>query len=170
MARKKKELHKIEGDPWSLADTPWGQEAHHFSRESGEPFEKCRDLVILQYLSDGDTRPLLALIRTGQAPGPGVLRYVAAMMGEVRHNKLENLPFRLEVKGNDGNKPRDGELRWRDYLLNKNVECEMEEGGKYEHHAIPNIASLSGLGKQTVRDAYDKFHPRKKHKGRKSKK
>lgn len=162
MARKKKEDFAVEGDQWDKESTPWGQEADYYSQQTGEPFAKCRDVIILSYLCCGDARPLVALFATGEAPGPGVLRYVAGMMGAPTHSKHRELPFRMYLKGRNGNKRKDGELRWRDFLLSKNVENEIAGGKKYEHAAIPDVAELSGLGKQTVRDAYDKFHPKKK--------
>ncbi len=166
MARKKKELFPIEGPPWDKKNTPWGQEADFYSQQSGDSFAKCRDFVILSYLQYGDPRPLVALFMTGKAPGPAVLRYVAGMMGHPTHNKLRNLPFEMFLKGRNGKKPKDRELVWRDFLLNKNVEKEMALDKKYEHAAVPDVAELSGLGKQTVRDAYDKYHPRRKPKGK----
>ena len=166
MARKKKKLLPIEGPPWDKKNTPWGQEAAFLSDQSDEPFAIWRDFIILSYLQYGDPRPLVALFMTGKAPGPAVLRYVAGMMGHPTHNKLRDLPFEMFLKGRNGRKPKDRELVWRDFLLNKNVEKEMALDKKYEHAAVPDVAELSGLGKQTVRDAYDKYHPRRKPKGK----
>ena len=166
MARKKKEQFPIEGHPWDKESTVWGHEADWRSKEEGDSFEKWRDIVIADYLHDGDLRPLAALLMTGKAPGPAVLRYVAGMMGHPTHNKLRDLPFEMIIKGRNGRKKKDRELWWRDFLLNKNVEKEMSRGKKYEHAAVPDVAALSGLGEQTVRDAYDKYHPRRKPKGK----
>ena len=166
MAKKKKELISVKGPPWDKESTPWGQEADFLSRQSGNPFAICRDFVILNYLDYGDPRPLAALFMTGEAPGPAVLRYVAGMMGAPTHNKLLDLPFEMILKGRNGRKPKNRELKWRDFLLNKHVEKEMARGNKYEHAAVPDIAELSGLGEQTVRDAYDKYHSRRKSKGK----
>ncbi len=166
MARKKKELFPVQGHPWDKESTPWGQEADFLSRRSGNPFAICRDFIILIYLSYGDAKPLAALFMTGEAPGPAVLRYVAGMMGAPTYNKHLDLPFEMFLKGRNGRKWKDRELVWRDFLLNKKVEKEMAGGKKYEHAAVPDIAALSGLGEQTVRDAYDKYHPRRKPKGK----
>jgi hypothetical protein len=165
MARKKKELFPIEGHPWDKQGTPWGQEADYYSRKTGDPFERCRDFVILLYLYDGDPRPLTALLSTGEPPGPAVLRYVAAMLAAPSHDQRPKVPFELIVKGRNGRKPKDRELKWRDVLVSKLVEDEMALGKKYEHAAAPDVAASLGLGVQTVRDAYDKFHPRKNRKG-----
>lgn len=162
MARKKKVLFPHEGHPWDKENTPWGQEADFYSQKTGEPFAKCRDIIITEYLHSGDPRPLAEIFMTGKAPGPGVLRYLAGMMGAPSHDKHLDLPFELILKGRKGKKPKNRELKWRDFLLNKNVEKEMIQGKKYEHAAVPDVAELSGLGQQTVRDAYDKYHPRKK--------
>ncbi len=40
MARKKKELFSIEGHPWNIESTPWGQEAEHERLyDQASPFE-----------------------------------------------------------------------------------------------------------------------------------
>jgi len=167
VARKKNEdRFPIDGQLWDIESTPWGQEAEYRREQSAEaePFSYWRDHVILSYLDWGDVRPLVAFIMTGEAPGPAVLRYIAAMLGEPTHDSHLDLPFKLTIKGRDGAKARDRELEWRDFLLSKNVEKEMVEGKKYEHAAVPDIAALSGLDKSTVRKAYDKHHPKNKSK------
>ncbi len=138
---------------------------------TGETIEYCRDFVVLRYLLDGDTRPLAALLASGRAPGPAVLRYLSAML-QPADGTEDKVPFRLNVKDRLQRKGarHDPEIMWRDFLLSKNVEREMNERGKYEWHAIPNVASMLPNAKkayQTVRDAYDKRHP-KKTKPRKS--
>ena len=88
MARKPKELHPIEGDPWDKESTVWGHEADWRSKEKGGSFEIWRDIVIIDYLQAGDLRPLIAPLVTGNAPGPAVLRYVAGMMGAPSHENI----------------------------------------------------------------------------------
>ena len=166
MASKKKELILHEGHPWDKENSPWGQEADYYSQKTGEPFSKCRDIIITEYLNNGDPRPLAEILKMGEAPGPGVLRFLAGMMGAPSHEKHLDLPFEVILKGRKGRKPKDRELKWRTFLLNKNVENKISQGKKYEFVAIPEVAELSGLGEQTVRDAYDKYHPRKKPKGK----
>ena len=176
MKKQKKHKDDVQGHPWSLKDTPWGQEAEHANKTHGWPINSCRDAVILHYLIAGDTRPLAALLTLGRAPGPAVLRYLSAML-QPADGTEDKVPFRLNVKDRLGRKGRrrDPEIAWRNFLLSENVERKMEEGEKYEFGAIPYVASmLSGDDKtggdkyeQTVRDAYDERHP-KKPKPRKS--
>lgn len=161
MARKKKEMYPVDGHPWDRDGTPWGHQASYFSQETGEPFEKCRDIVITDYLHNGDIRPLAALFVTGEAPGPAVLTYIAGMMGAPLGEKLKDLPFELRIKGRNGNKPKDRELLWRDFSISRDVENEMASGKKYALAAVPDVAAKWEVGEQTVRDAYDKYHPRK---------
>lgn len=164
MARKKKEQYPIEGYPWDKENTPWGQEAEHYSQSSGEPFDKCRDFVILLYLKCGDPIPLAALLMTGEAPGPVVLKYLAGMMGAPNNDKFADLPFELIIKGRKGNKRKDRTLVWRDFAISKNVENAMSDNEKYEF-AVSDIAEAFDLGNQLVRDAYDKRHTQPKPKG-----
>ena len=167
MARKKKEQFPIEGHPWDKESTVWGHEADWRSKEEGDSFEKWRDIVIADYLHNGDLRPLAALLVTGKAPGPGVLRYLAGMMGAPSSNKLLNLPFEMIIKGRKGRKKKDRELKWRDFLLNKQVEKRIKTDEFYDP-AILDVAALTGLGEQIVRDAYDKHHPKKEAKKEKA--
>ena len=137
----------------------------------GKTIEYCQDHVILRYLLDGNTRPLAALLASGRAPSPGVLRYLSAML-QPADGTEDKVPYRLNVKDRLQRKGRrrDPEKLWRNFLLSKNVERVMEEGGKYEWHAIPEVASMlpnADKAYQTVRDAYDERHP-KKPKRRKS--
>ena len=69
MGRKKKEQFPVEGDPWDKENAPWDQEAKYYSQQTGEPFAKCRDMIIMDYLHNGDPRPLAAIFVMGKAPG-----------------------------------------------------------------------------------------------------
>ena len=80
MKKQKKHEYDIQGHPWSLKDTPWGQEAEHASKTRGRPINACRDAVILHYLIAGDTRPLAALLTLGFAPHPKVLQHLSEML------------------------------------------------------------------------------------------
>jgi len=88
----KKDDYVVQGNPWSLRDTPWGQEAEHASRELGRHINTCRDAVIVHYLSAGDTRPLAALLTLGEAPGPKLLKYLASML-QPADGTEEEVPF-----------------------------------------------------------------------------
>jgi len=163
--KKQKHQYELEDDPWSRTDTPWGSEADYYHKMTDETFEYCRDFVILRYLLDGDTRPLAAWLVSGRAPGPEVLKYLSAMLQPAEGTE-DKVPFRLIDKNRlqRSGPRRDPEIPWRNFLLSKNVEREMGEGKKYEFEAIPNVASMlpnSDKAHQTVRDAYDKHHPKK---------
>ena len=171
MKKQKKQEYVVQGHPWHPTDTPWGSEAEYVYRMTGDTIECCRDRVIVRYLMAGDTRPLAALLSLGRAPSPAVLRYLSAMLHPADGTEDE-MPFRLDVKDRLQRKGRrrDPENWWRDILISKNVEREMDEGGKYEWHAIPNVASMFSNPdkvRQTVRDAYDKYHPKKRAKPQK---
>ena len=70
----KKHKYEVQGDLFHPTDTAWGSEADYFHRMTGETIEYCRDFVVLRYLLDGDTGQLAALLASGRAPGPAVLR------------------------------------------------------------------------------------------------
>ncbi len=168
----KKPEYEVEGDRWHPIDTPWGQEADYYHRNTDETFEYCRDLVILKYLSYGDTRPLAAWLMSGRAPGPAVLRHLSAMLHPTDGTE-DKVPFRLTVKDRLHRKGprRDPEKTWRDFQISRNVERELSEGKKYEWDAIQNVASMlpnADTAFQTVRDAYDKHHPKKRVKSQNS--
>lgn len=170
MKKQKKHEYVVQGAPWHPLDTSWGSEAAYYHRMSGEPIECTRDFVILRYLFDGDTRPLAALLVSGHAPGPAVLRHLSKML-QPADGTEDKIPFRLDVKDRLGRKGRrrDPEIPWRNFLISKNVEREIAEGEKYEFDAILNVASMmpnAHKAYQTVRDAYDERH-RKKRKPRK---
>ena len=159
MVGKKKESYAIEGRAWDIENTPWGNQAEYLTRQGGRSFADMRDAVILLYLKEGDKRPLVDLLRGGVAPGAGVLRYLAGMVGETLHDKHLDLPFELLIKGRNDNKKKDGTLQWRDHWLNDHVEKQMAQGSKYEF-ATNDVAESFNVSHQTVRDAYDKYHPK----------
>ena len=165
MARKKKHPYPIEGEPWSQLSTPWVQEATYISEDTGKPFDTARDYVILRYLvTAGDIRPLAGLMQSGEAPGPKVLKYLAAMMGPssaIDHHVA--LPYILKVKGQGGKKVTDGELPWRDGLLSKLMEQKIAEGAKYADASGDIAAELDNIiDQETIRKAYDRHHPKEK--------
>jgi hypothetical protein len=104
------------------------------------------------------------LLQTGDAPGPQVLKYVAAMIGLPHENKLNmSLPYKLVVKGQDGRKAKDGELLWRDELLSSKMEAKMAEGERYKNVPDDIANELDGLiGRETIRKAYDGRHKKPK--------
>jgi len=165
MARKKKHPYPIEGDPWGQLSTPWVQQATDISEKTGEKFETARDYVILEYLvNSGDVRPLAGLMQMGEAPGPKVLRYMAAMLGHPAEiDSQTTLPYILRPRGQGGRKTKDGELPWRDHLLSKTMEQQMAEGTKYAYAPDDISKELDGIiNRETIRDAYDYRHPKAK--------
>lgn len=156
MARKKRELHSLDCPPWDKTGTPWGQEAETYRQGSNEPYEKCRDFVIMNYLHNGDVRPLADLLQTGSAPGPAVLRYIAAMLEAPSSEHHLGLPFNLLIKGKDGNRARERDIVWRDKLLSDHVEKKMgDKTGLYDAATL-EVATEYNLSVDTVRKAYDK--------------
>jgi len=163
MARKKKDLYPIEGEAWSQLSTPWVQQATDISEKTGANFETARDHVILEYLlRSGDVRPLAGLMQSGEAPGPKVLKCLAAMLEHpAPGDERVSLPYILQAKGKGGRKVKSGELPWRDHLLSKTMEQKMAEGVKYALAPDDIAAELDGIiDRETIRDAYDLRHPK----------
>ena len=159
-----KEGYEITGHPWHPKDTPWGSEADYYHRKMDGTFEYWRDAVILLYLKAGDTRPLAALMMSGRAPGPAVLRYLAEMLQPTEGSEAAN-PISLVRKrrnGKAGPYPNP-ENKWRDTLLADHMEMLIAKGAKYEFEAVLEVAKMlpNGLkAAQTVRDAYDRRNPK----------
>jgi hypothetical protein len=165
-----KEEYEIPGHSWHPTDTPWGSEADYYHRMTDETSEYCRDFVILRYLMDGDTRPLAALMMLGRAPGPAVLRHLAAMLHPAEGSEVK-IPISLVRKrrnGKAGPYPNP-ENKWRDTLLAEHMEMLIAKGAKYEFEAVPEVANMLPnplTAEQTVRDAYDLRNPRGRSKSK----
>ena len=149
----KKHKYEVQGDLFHPTDTAWGSEADYFHRMTGETIEYCRDFVILRYLFAGDTRPLAALLASGCAPGPAVLRHLSAML-QPADGTEDKVPFRLNIKDRLQRKgPRsDPEIAWRNFLISKNVEREMDEGAAgYDGRGRPAAAAACRPGRPRAR-------------------
>src|SRR5215471_19324877 len=144
-----------------LTGTPWGIETEHYARESGLPFNVCRDFVILRWLQKGDATPLALLFALGHAPGPAVLKHVAGMLNpDLQQPNGLQTTFRLDVKRATGAKGRrdSPENDVRDLLLYQNVKRLMSDGLSYEA-AVANLCETLGWDLSrapTVRRAYDR--------------
>lgn len=152
MARKKKETYAVEGPLWDIEGTPWGAEAAYRAEDEGVPLEEARDAVILRYLNRcGDTRPLQALLALGICPGPNVLQFLSAMLAAEPSGALR---YRLKAHGIAGEKVRDGEILWRNFIIARRVKEMIDTGDKYDV-AIREVADEMGLSLETIREIYD---------------
>ena len=57
----------------------WGNEVWELMIERGLDFDTAFANVMARYLDEGDVRPLLELLGTGNEPGPATLTYLAGM-------------------------------------------------------------------------------------------
>ena len=156
------------------SDTPWNSHVARLMRDEGLLIEAARDRVINEWLLQGDTRALAALLIDGHLLGDTARLVLALMLLDEPHAEatieqlgldpeLWRLPYRLELKG----KPRSGrsanvENAERDRLLAENVDLLMRQGMPYKV-AINNVYNMvrdsgGSIGTQIIRDAFDKYY------------
>ena len=141
--------------------TPWDIRVDQLMREYNATQQIARDLVILDWLLKGDTRPFTAFVIKGHhIPGIEVIRYVALMMNPAKGTD-ENVPFALVIssRGRKGRR-RNPAIEIRDKLLAQKVELLMET--KSYNEALNEVADLLGEGldsdsRDTVEKAYKRY-------------
>jgi hypothetical protein len=145
-------------------------------RDEGLLIEAARDRVINEWLLQGDTRALAALLIDGHLPGDSVRLVLALMLLDESEAEatierlgldleLWSLPYRLEPRG----KPRSGRLAnkndERDRLLAENINLLMQQGMPYKVaiNTVYNMVRYSGgsIGTQTIRSAFKKYCSKK---------
>jgi hypothetical protein len=90
--------------------TPWGTRAWRYRRDQGYSIERAIDQSLLDYLSGGEIRALLDLLKHGKQPGKVVIKYLAAMIvPDCRVGSLSNIryAFKLEPNRKVGGQKRD---------------------------------------------------------------
>ncbi len=144
-------------DENDLPGTPWDIRVDQLMRENNATQQVARDLVILDWLLKGDTRPFTAFVTQGHGPGNEVIKYIALMMNPAKGTD-EYVPYALEVSSR-GRKGRRSSptIEMRDKLLAQNVERLMETNSYNE--ALDEVADLLGEGldndpRDTVEKAY----------------
>jgi hypothetical protein len=159
--------------------TPWDIEALEVARDRGRSVSDARDIVIKDWLTEGDTRPFADWIMCGHVPSREVLLALAVMMTRGDNPRFdpagfadpkmreiaETFPLRIEVKGK-GSRGRD--LAWvqRDRRVAREVDGVMTRGSSY-NEALDTVTNwLSGIGIGMGRDAVEKAY--KAHKPRRS--
>jgi hypothetical protein len=152
MARKKAKSYPVTGDPWDTERTTWGIEASLIARQERISFEEARDTVIVRYLGQcGDIRPLQALFKEGISPGPEVLKYLEKM---IEGDSKGSCRFALTVRGLNGNKRCDGELRLRNLVVANLIRQRIEKGEKYDA-AVMEAAEANKISFEHARKIYD---------------
>ena len=123
------------------ADNPFDGAANRLMLERNATEQDARDLVVLQYLLEGDTRALAHWLERDYCPGKEVRRYLSFMLQPVRSDKndpsLESIirrdlvPYALESKRRDGRqgRPRDRVSEERDRALRELYDVKKTEIG-----------------------------------------
>lgn len=158
-------------DDSELLLTPWQMDAVDAVRTHGLSGGDAIDLVIMDWLSRGDTKAFADFIIAGHQPGPQVLKAVAYMMvrgdpdcdlDPVRTSDPDlaaAVPFALAVKGGKAGRRDSASKRTRDARIAAAVAREMKAGFGYDAAIATVHEWLKGIGitvsAQTVRDAYD---------------
>ncbi|SIT58782.1 conserved hypothetical protein [Mesorhizobium prunaredense] len=151
--------------------TAWDALAQCLCDEKGELLADARDAVIVMWLEKGDTRPFYDWVLRGHEPSSGVVRMIAAMMAKADSPDVlpatirSGLSCGLSITGKKRGDRSNPENDARDYFIYRDVARKIASGGGYEaaiaavHEGLPRIGI--NIGRQSVRDAYDKRHRRK---------
>jgi len=162
-----------EMDEEGTPSNPWGIKAHRLAIKTDLPMEACRDGVILEYLMQGETLPLAALLNLGAAPASEVLRYLGIMMvPELRPKGFteKQTPFGLKVcniseikstapKGKKGKSHPFTEDR--NDLIADYFRKTMKESCYQAAEA--ELMELTGLKRATVANAYNAKYGKKRN-------
>lgn len=163
-------------------DTPgtaWDIEALLVARDHGRSIGNARDLVILDWLAKGDTRPFADWIMGGHVPSREVLQALAVMMTRGDNPRFdpagfadpkmreiaEIFPLSIEVTGK-GKRGRDPERVQRDHGIALAVAKEMAGGSSYDEALSTVTDWLPSVGVFVERDAVEKAY--KAHKPKRS--
>ncbi|MBR1209467.1 hypothetical protein [Bradyrhizobium sp. JYMT SZCCT0180] len=163
-------------------DTPgtaWDIEALLVARDRGRSIGNARDLVILDWLAKGDTRPFADWIMCGHVPSREVLLALAVMMTRGDNPRIdpagledpkmreiaEIFPLSIEVTGK-GKRGRNLERIQRDRGIALAVAKEMAVGSSYDQALSAVTDWLPSTGVFLERDAVEKAY--KAHKPKRS--
>jgi hypothetical protein len=146
-----------------MKPTPYDDDVRELAHDFGLSLNRARDRLIWAGLQMGDAGPLCCFLLTGYVPGLAVRQHLALMMAPeeaiARTTRRDALPFRFEIKsraGKRGPKRSNFPIGLRDRRLAKRVADLIAKHGPGSYEAaIKQIADETGLGVQTVRDAYD---------------
>lgn len=152
----------------------WDGEALDVVRDHGRSIGNARDLVILDWLTKGDTRPLSDWLMRGHAPGEEVMKALAVMLirGHPDANQkwfknpgmtdiAEIFTLRLEVAGK-GKRRGDAALRVRD----KRIALEVAKAKQTmtEIVAFDTVAAwLVDIGHPMTSENVQKIYKAQKH-------
>lgn len=148
----------------AIIETPYDDYVRELAHEEGLSLNRARDRFIWVALQLGDVGPLTCFLLRGYVPGLAVRHHLALMMTPeeaLAQTTIRNelLRFRFEIKSRTrkrGPKRSNLAIGLRDRRLAERVESLKAKHlpGTYEA-VIRQIANETGLGVQTVRDAYD---------------
>jgi hypothetical protein len=105
--------------------TPWDIEIESLHRAQGLSIQAASDLIAINWLKDGDTRALAALLLRGHVPSAAALSFLGRMLlGSNNTSKLppsfeKEIPFQLIAKPRSrrAGRPRDRAKKVRDILI-----------------------------------------------------
>jgi hypothetical protein len=118
------------------------------------PDEFCTNMVIGQFLLEGDFEPLRHMLAAGFQPDATILRHLGKML-----DPKGNTPFRLEIKkrgGRPGPKIKETRNLVRTLRLATQMKSLKDKGYGYKE-AKAFVAKNNGCSESTVRDACEQF-------------
>ncbi len=141
----------------NIPSNPWDIHVDLLERLDGADTQTARDWVILEWLTQGDTRAFSYFVFHGHQPGKEVIGTIALMMNRIE-GRPSVVPYALVSKslGTKGRRPNP-ETKVRDKIICMNVERKISEGSTY-NAAIDEVTDLLGTEQRdTVEKAYKKF-------------
>jgi len=132
---------------WAIEDKDlWRAVAAIHEAKGGCTPSSAWDRVILEWLSQGDAKPLVSAINAGHRPGYDVLKLIADML-----NGDDSLPYHLIVRGKRGAHDKPGKA-WRELLIANEYEKQLELIGSSDK-AFEATADKLGMSISAVRIA-----------------
>ena len=130
-----------------MPTTPWGTEMRFWMQRHGLSEEMASTVVMWRWLQKGDVRAVAALMESGRAPPPVVLKELAKMLWA--GIGAEAAVYPLKVKG----KPQNCATEVLDFRLADNV-VQRIASGMSKNEAVSEVASIGNIGEEKVRRAY----------------
>lgn len=158
-------------------DNAFDGEAERHINEQHAAEQVARDMVVLRYLKEGDTRALAHWLVTDYNPGKDVRRLLSRMFQPDRYDPvdirqksdagIDEVPYGLRTFSRDGKKgpPRDPEAAERNQAIKDCYDQLMERNGPGGHEsAIHELEDLLGpeIKGSAIREAVKLRSPKSK--------
>jgi hypothetical protein len=136
-------------------ETGWSKLIERVHTDTKWSREFCTNMVIFQFLQEGNLEPLREMLAAGFRPDEKILLYLAEMM-----DPNGKTPFRVDTKKRGiGHPTEQAQNFMRDLEIAEAMRCLMKDGATYDA-ARTQVAKEKNVSKSTVRDAYKHWFTR----------